>query len=199
MLRGTERFALRRFRHMGKVAIVAAGLCLLTCGCGTGLFGSQGGTVQVLEVIASPLPPLKPDSSVTRPDRQILWGRVVIDGRPAKKDEVRVLASSAQAVTEAEGDANRLVPRRITPKTKPLQKQLSTSVAQDDGLYMIKEMLPGATYILYFEFGPAYADKQAATEIYQTPFDSQFIVKMKKGPTMMDLVLQIDTAAAGKK
>ncbi|SFH62925.1 hypothetical protein [Planctomicrobium piriforme] len=193
---GGWREIYRRGRHAGLIAI----LCLLTSGCGTGLFGSQGVVYKVTPQTPSPLPPLKLDNKLVLADQQALWGRVVINGRAAKKNEVKVIATASKTLIGGQGNQPPMLPKPNSgKKLRPVEKQYSASVLQDDGLYLLKGLVPGAAYTLHIETGPAFTGTANQLSKYSSPFSSPFKVKMKKGQQMLDLVLEPAVAPPAAK
>ncbi|SFI54549.1 hypothetical protein [Planctomicrobium piriforme] len=168
---------------------------ILASGCGTGLLGpriytTDDGTAGST-LPASPLPALQLDQKLYKAEEQVLYGRVVIDGKPAKRESVEIFVVPT-AVLEDKDKGIQLIPgmrsNGVQPK-KPKERTLSTSVASDDGFYMIKGVRAGE-YRVYFHFGTALKEKRQQLLDFESPLLSPFTITMVKGQFMQDLVIQ---------
>ncbi|WP_139228162.1 hypothetical protein [Planctomicrobium piriforme] len=177
--------------RLGIATVLASSLT----GCGTGLFGPKIHTVAVVKTSAapeSPLPPVQLDPKLVKQGQNVLYGRVVINGKPAKKGSVMICAASLDDI-QSDPAGVIMQKRRGDGAGKNAKKRYSVQISNDDGLYVI-EGVPATQYKVFCQFGPSFVGKESKIINYADPTLSPFNVRVAEGENMQDIVMEIEGA-----
>ncbi|SFJ31015.1 hypothetical protein [Planctomicrobium piriforme] len=155
-------------------------------------------------LLESPLPPIVVEPKSLKAKGPVLYGRVVIDGQPAKKGSVVVIAVSVTALQEDPALVMAAImppirmpsppdsARRKGEEVENVKSVFTSGVLRDDGLYILKGM-PLGNYKIACRFTSSFQGKAdpMRTAHYADIQGSAIQVNIVEGEVIQDVVMNV--------